>query len=633
MEWLVQHLIGDDVEGNHLNITPKVISEMIPFRMTKGRKLYRGHFSFNFEQSSEHLGGKYPELGAPFVLKGGPTSWSYDENVARGFSEIDNFGYVIECTFKPEDTIFDNLSLNHTEQQYLEDHIHEATGYVRDMGRETEVLVKKGTYNCKIIDFHDSNVPDKETTAGPSEERRATKMRQFSNWVEPTLETFTKELDSEDESVVRSGKLPELYATGKVVTLTDADIKKMQRGEGATPNADWLVDRNAAPKDVDGSEFRYLDMHHKEGQILDRFEKNEPLTMPIVSYSKEHQRYTAYTGRHRIAYSHALNLPTKVFCVDSNLFYQLENEAEGKKPITAGMLDYPRKQLPKEVWLYEPENPLPRLQPKLRAKILSEARYRLSKFGAKLIGAMLYGGAATYQYKEGADIDVSLYIDWDQFKGDEEILQEAFKNVVVPWPPYEIHLFVKPSNQTEQVEVADATYDVLKDEWKLPPLVLPRDFDPEVFFKPMVEMAEKKAQQIDLQMGALAREWTRLKKLYRALREGARDEDVIRDKIHLTKKVLLDRLDVLCENFVDIWKGRRKLHDELRKRFVQDNEVGRYERFQLPEVTWKYLDEMGYVEYLKVLCKAQEAGTIEYLLDHAIPVKETDDDEDVADGK
>lgn len=286
--------------------------------------------------------------------------------------------------------------------------------------------------------------------------------------------------------------------------------------------------------------------------------------------------------------------------------------------ITAGMLDFPRKRLPESVWLYG-EDPLPRLQPKLRAKILSEARYKLSKFGAKMIGCMLYGGAATYQYHEGGDIDCSVYIDWDSFKGTEDILQDAFKTVEIPWDKYVVHLFVKPSNQTEQIEVADAYYDVLHDEWELPPLVLPKDFDPEVFFKPMVEMAEKKAQQMDLMMGEVSREWTRLKKCLRALKEGARDEVAVKERAEVTRTVLLDKIDDLCREFVKIWKARKKLHDQLRQKYINDRNIGRFERFQFPEVCWKYLDEMGYVEFLKVLAKAQESGVIKQLLEQATP--------------
>ena len=270
--------------------------------------------------------------------------------------------------------------------------------------------------------------------------------------------------------------------------------------------------------------------------------------------------------------------------------------------------------MPPEIWLYEENEPLPRLQPKLRATILREARFRLSKFGAKLIGCMLYGGAATYQYHKGADIDCSLYIDWNDFQGDEEILQEAFKNVEIPWEGYVIHLFVKPSNQQEQIEVADASYNVLKDEWLLPPLILPKNFDPNIYFAPLIEVAERKAEKIDLLMGRVSREWSKLKSALEARKEDPRDEGVVDKRIEIQKVVVSELVDKLVSEFVPVWTARRRMHDELRKTFVSDKNTDRFIRFQPPEVTWKYLDQAGYAEFLKVLAAAHEKGTISYLL-------------------
>jgi hypothetical protein len=57
------------------------------------------------------------------------------------------------------------------------------------------------------------------------------------------------------------------------------------------------------------------------------------------------------------------------------------------------------------------------------------------------------------------------------------------------------------------------------------------------------------------------------------------------------------------------------MHDELRKQYVLNQDIGRYARFQLPEIMWKYLDESGYVEFLKTLAKAHEVGVIDRLLE------------------
>lgn len=290
----------------------------------------------------------------------------------------------------------------------------------------------------------------------------------------------------------------------------------------------------------------------------------------------------------------------------------MENELT---QIEAGMLDFPRKKLPDEIWLYEAEEPFPRLQPKLRATILAEARYKLKKFGAKLIGLTLYGGAATYQYHKGGDIDCACYIDWEDFKGDKELIMGAFDDVEIPWGDYVIHLFVKPETQQEQIEVADAYYDVLNDEWKLPPYVYPKGFDPEVYFHPLIELAEKKAEKIDLQMGLVSREWSKLKKALEAQKEEPADPEVVNDRIEIQKVVLKDEVDKLTGLFEDVWNARRLMHDELRTKYVKDPKQDRFERFQPAEVTWKYLDEAGYCEFLKVLTKANEAGTVQHLID------------------
>ncbi len=283
--------------------------------------------------------------------------------------------------------------------------------------------------------------------------------------------------------------------------------------------------------------------------------------------------------------------------------------------VTAGILDFPRKTLPTDVWQYKPDEPLPVLKPELRSKILMEARKKLGYFGATLIGANMYGGAAGYQYHKGGDIDVSLYIDREDFKGSDELLEQAFKQVEIPWGDYVVHMFVKPKDQPEQIEVADAYYDVLRDKWKLPPLVLPKDFDPNIYFQQFIEIAEKKAQYIDLLMGKVSREWSKLKVAAEAQREQGRDPEVINERIEIQKMVLEDLIKQLVEEFVEVWDGRKKMHDVLRKEYVRNPSVNRFIRFQVPEIVWKYLDQSGYAEFLKMLTKAYTSGVIKNLLD------------------
>lgn len=294
---------------------------------------------------------------------------------------------------------------------------------------------------------------------------------------------------------------------------------------------------------------------------------------------------------------------------------QIEQTISEQNTVTAGILDFPRKKLPEDVWEYREESVLPVLNPELRAEILKEARKKLAYFGADLIGANLYGGAAGYQYHKGGDIDVSLYINRETFKGSDETLSQVFKQVEIPWGDYVVHMFVKPKDQPEQIEVADAYYDVLRDRWKLPPLVLPKDFDPNIFFQQLIEIADEKAQNIDVLMGKVSREWAKLKVAAEARRDGGRDPEIIDERIEIQKMVLLDLIGVLVRDFVEIWDARKKMHDILRKEYVRNPNVNRYKRFQVSEIVWKYLDQAGYAEYLKMLTKAYSQKVIEKLLE------------------
>lgn len=279
------------------------------------------------------------------------------------------------------------------------------------------------------------------------------------------------------------------------------------------------------------------------------------------------------------------------------------------------ILDFPRAKLSSDIWETLPHEPFPKLKPELRSLILKESRYRLAQFGAKLEAANLYGGAAGYQYHPGGDIDVSLYIDWDKFKGDGEILRDAMKAVEIPWGEYVLHLFVKPEDQQERVEVADAYYDVMKDKWKLPPLILPKDFDPNIYFQPFLEQAEQEAQDMDLALGHMNREFKKLKTAVQAKRDGARDPEVVQKRIDLQKHMLKDSIDQVVDRYLEIRQAREDLHLQLRKRMIQDESLGRFERFQPAEIVWKYLDEAGYGEYLKILSQACRKGVLDELID------------------
>jgi len=283
--------------------------------------------------------------------------------------------------------------------------------------------------------------------------------------------------------------------------------------------------------------------------------------------------------------------------------------------VGSSLLDYPRKTLSPALWVYESgEDCLPRLQPELKKSILDKATEELKKFDLKLKGVLLYGGSASYQWREGADVDVSLYVDWPEGV-DPEKVQAHFKDIEIPFGGHPVHLYIKQPDQSDmQMEVADAVYDILHDRWLLPPLILPDDFDPDEYFKPFIKEAERKAEALDLKIGELRRSWSILYHAADAIKE-ARDPNVVRERLDEEKAKLKILIEELAMEFWDTRKRRYALHDALREKINQNLDLGRLERFQEPEVIWKYLDRSGYVDFLWGLYKIYSQGKVDDFLD------------------
>lgn len=116
--------------------------------------------------------------------------------------------------------------------------------------------------------------------------------------------------------------------------------------------------------------------------------------------------------------------------------------------IFSSILDFPRKTLPKQLWIYDNYSDLPELNPTLRALILDAAKDYLYRYHLELLDTRLYGGAASYQWSPGSDIDISIYASgWpkDITQEETEKLQSYFKDIKIPFEGYELHFFLKAS--------------------------------------------------------------------------------------------------------------------------------------------------------------------------------------------
>lgn len=286
-----------------------------------------------------------------------------------------------------------------------------------------------------------------------------------------------------------------------------------------------------------------------------------------------------------------------------------------KNKSLGSVLDFPRKKLPETLWDYNDPNDLPQLNPSLRTLIISTAKNYLLRYNLELYRSMIYGGAASYQWSEGADIDVSLYAKgWSEdIKPDEiEFIQEQFKNIELPFEGYPIHFFLKPPTEGPE-EVADAVYDITEDEWILPPLILPENFDPDEYFAPLIKVAETKAKKFDAKIGKLKRAWKILEKSAESKRE-AKEPKIVEKRIKAQKEKIKALVSELADTFYAIREKRYAMHDKLRDKMHDNVEVGRFERFQEPEIVWKYLDRSGYNDFLWKIYKIDQAKTIDNIL-------------------
>ena len=267
------------------------------------------------------------------------------------------------------------------------------------------------------------------------------------------------------------------------------------------------------------------------------------------------------------------------------------------KIITSSIFDFPRKTLPKDLWVYDNPNELPKLKLDLRDLILNHSKEAAKSMGLKFEDARLIGGSASYQWSPGTDIDVQIYVDWPDDISDEEVLalrRKVYKTKL-NYQGYPITFFIKGTE--ELPNAAEAEYDIDDNEWTLPPLILPKGFDPDEYFAPLIRVADNRAKKFDELIGGLRRAWYALKKSSLA-KQNARDVDVVENKVEKDKKTVKGLVEKISKNFDKVKESRRKLHDQLRDRLAQDTNIGRFERFQEPEIVWKYLDRAGYIDYL-----------------------------------
>lgn len=277
------------------------------------------------------------------------------------------------------------------------------------------------------------------------------------------------------------------------------------------------------------------------------------------------------------------------------------------------ILDFPRKTLPKDLWDYENKEDLPKLKPAVRSLILKHAKKAAASVDLPIIEVRLLGGSASYQWSPGTDIDVLLYVKWPKGVSEDKVLdlrRDVYKTEL-EYEGYPITFYLK--GPEELPNATDAEYDITDDEWTLPPLILPQGFDPDVYFAPLIKVAENRARKFDTMIGELRRAWLRLKKDSQA-KKTARDLSIVEKSVEEDKKIVKELIEKIARSFHTVKQNRRDMYDKLRARLAQDVEIGRFERFQEPEIVWKYLERSGYGDYLYKIYEIVEEDLLDDIL-------------------
>lgn len=254
------------------------------------------------------------------------------------------------------------------------------------------------------------------------------------------------------------------------------------------------------------------------------------------------------------------------------------------------ILDFPKSNLNEKIFDKEYN-----MNEYLRGTVIDDASYLLSSIGLKLTDMMFYGGSASFQYHENADIDISVYANWDNATVSIEEAQEKIKEYEKIYFGHPVHFFLK-SPSDEVSEVSEAVYDVLNDKWvKFPDKI---DIDPFEEFDKMIEVAEKEADSIGLAINRVERHQEIVKQLT-VEKETSLNKEKVQSEID-KHQAEVDKLKLTLETTLEYLREKRnKLHVKLKSQDKKEK-LRAYQE----EITWKYLDKVGYLDIIHKLVKA-----------------------------
>ncbi len=239
----------------------------------------------------------------------------------------------------------------------------------------------------------------------------------------------------------------------------------------------------------------------------------------------------------------------------------------------SGILDPFQKEMNPKIWDTSGEEP--KIKDDLKEKVFEKIKLFTDKYGIEPFGLTFYGGNAGYQYGDGSDIDLGIYIEWPEEKVPmyKDMLDFCRGELSFDHEGIEVHFFLKDPVEKEAVEANENVYEILNDTWIQKPKKF--DVDPKEELAPFIEKGNVLVQKMQITFDKLMSDLKNLKSM----------------DVEEVPKSYLEVFQPLVKVVKQLRVNRNIEHKNLRKKAVDGEEITFFDRATQNEVAWKLLTE------------------------------------------
>jgi predicted nucleotidyltransferase len=286
----------------------------------------------------------------------------------------------------------------------------------------------------------------------------------------------------------------------------------------------------------------------------------------------------------------------------------------------ASVIDQPRKTL--SPWIWDASVNPPKIKDEIRKTILddlySALEFKLIEPKKWISEVTLTGSSVTNQYLEDTDIDVNVSVNYDLFRALHSFLEfksdletrTYIRNIVyklnkkIISGSHLIRYFVIGKDRRLE---SDFVFDLLKDEWIKPPVLVSLDFHPDDVFK------EQKIAAIEM-VNSISKIYTNIKiriedfrRCQQSINRDFSKEEVTKDKIREMILILQQAEDDIKDCRI---KSFNLKSDSLAYNFSNS--------WQENNVIFKYVEKYGYNKPLTKLTSELSDVDKQFLLKNNI---------------